>query len=1103
MSRSWCTFSSADDAVQFDSLHLGSCAAESGVAAAPPRVNSAKVKGDIAAQHGIAAKALEAEVAREVECSILRFNASIVCSRSNLAWWPCSSCSAARVFSDGTQPLVANVEDEVRCTTPRGQPLVGYHTSHIWNAFPSPEALSNVQLPSDQIVDFLNHIVRTEAQSKDYRTSDNMRHVTLMLAPAKTVAIHDIFTVICANHRMLGHLRSLTVSGEFVEGSSIDDFQNFFHGAKELEVLGLPNTKFGRVAESLLPMLKDTMIRVLDLEGNDLGLTKDDSDALAQLVEFIKFNKFVVDLNLNNNNINGITAQQLLEALVKSDTRLYPQDVQDGEEDAVVDEEDDGVGLESVSFFIGQDEEEDEGDDFEDDEEVEDPVEEEGTDQDGTQEGGSPLMKDGSDNENDDEEDEEDEGNEEQQEDAADGDAEEEGEEEEEEEEDEEGEGKPKPLPPHLERKFNRLFRRLYKEERELRRGCANQYVREASLLMEEHAIIREELAEEKRVEIDKYCRRRSGWSHIQVLRLRGNPIGNKGAVALASALRHELQLEEEEEERIQKDLSNDADRLLNKLTVDYKRTLVEESRERDRMQSEYLLWLQTFKAWITGNSRASADVLAIDETATFGAASDYGGEFDEDQHGGDEEQEQVVHEDDQHIPSPDGEGDVNNIEEEISALLDVLGKWSIPVTSQKRCVPFLRVLDLGSCQIGSHGMKHIGNVLAENKTVECLLLRRNVFGRKRAAKVVEDVASDGDEAVAPSVVDVPSGVTPGCSSLFAALRRNNTLKVLDLAYNDMYPETIRALAESLRTNKTITSLSLEGNRIGFVELSHEAGTEVLGEGLPDSSECPDVNQEGSKSSCFFELLSAVAAGNITTLLLGFNDLSQCWGDDEVEALGGLCSRLDILHLNGNELGPEHILKWSGASPEGNFVLRELQLSRNNLGGAEGGGALGCLLSRCKGTLERLSLDQIPLGAAGVSATFKFLKPSGLRFLSIKNTEVADAKAFPDEVLGSLQELIVSDNPFTAGELLNFAELLRSNATRLELLSLWSRKLEMESHLPVLAEVIRQIKSLLFVDLGVLLRFDGAVDAEDALGQLEATLTARRMEHLTQVVATV
>ncbi|PWV01453.1 hypothetical protein C4B63_4g83 [Trypanosoma cruzi] len=166
-----------------------------------------------------------------------------------------------------------------------------------------------------------------------------------------------------------------------------------------------------------------------------------------------------------------------------------------------------------------------------------------------------------------------------------------------------------------------------------------------------------------------------------------------------------------------------------------------------------------------------------------------------------------------------------------------------------------------------------------------------------------------------------------------------------------------------------------------------------------------------SRSSCFLELLKALLGSGVTTLLLGYNDLAQCWFAEEIEWLTRLCCRLRVLYLNGNGLLSEHLTQWANAiQTDMKFTLRELKLSRNDLQGESGGAALGRILSRCQENLENLVLDETQLGSSGTVSAFASFESSALRSLSLQRVGITTAHVLPCAVLTPLRRLIISDN---------------------------------------------------------------------------------------------
>ncbi|KEG10208.1 hypothetical protein DQ04_04041000 [Trypanosoma grayi] len=1094
MPRTWCPTLSANSPLQFDKVHLLKKADEyeSTFPTLSKRHGTAKQSGAVAAQCGVAVNDMGTELTRRVGSSIPQFSAYLVASRVAMSEWPRLESASVLAIHQAKIPLISSSEDEnSECIMRDKIPIVVHHISHIWKARPELGALPIVQMPSDQLVDFITYIMRLEAERKNYGISESARHLALMPALSSNISLNDVLGALSANHRMVEQLRSLVVAGEFAEETDATELQDFLQAAQGLTTLGVPRTMFARVAETFVPLLKASTIRVVDMECNDLGLAANDSDAITLLAEYLKENKFLLELNLSYNNIDGSNAKILLGALSVSDTRLTPRDLSDGEDDTNGEEEAEGGDLLNLSFFLPH------VDDEEEEEEEEEEVQEERPEEE-TEENGIPAaaaateMKAAGEGTDDDEEEEEGEEEEEEEEDENGNESGDNDENEEEGEEDEEAQYHMSSL---LAQKFRRFFRRLQREEKKARVECVNAYVEEADALVLVLRTIRAELAEEKRIAIEKYCQRRSGWSHLQVLRLRGNPIGNEGAAGVAAVLRYEVLLTEEEMERIRAELSEKAGVLLTSLLSDRRNTaLAEVAQRRQLLYAHRTAWTALTSALAMegpGMREASGDNKWQPPPPPSAATE----EGEEDDWKGDDDDDEIDHPAVAMTdvpPDVDFADDATGLTEEEAQLEESRDNFEMPFPPSKLGLQSLRLLDLCSCNIGSQGAKRIGDSLTGNKSLEVLLLRHNAFARKRVAlRAVDEEADEelGEGVGAVQQVDVPHYVSPGCVVLFDALSSNTTLKVLDLAYNNMYPESIRCLSKALSTNSTLTSLSLESNCMGFNESPYEMDPAVVkATGYP-----VDVTML-SRPSCFLELLRAVATSSITTLLLGHNDLSHCWGEMEAEMLAKICCRLHVLHLNGNGLGPDQITQWAAsAGADSDFTLKELQLSRNNLRGEEGGAALARLFARCKTHLETLFIDETQLGSSGAFAALSSFEPSALRSLSIRNAGLSLVPALPRFVLAPLRHLLISDNPFNASEMLHLLEELSVTATDLTCLSLWSREVDMEAHLPALLEVLCQMPHLLFADFGMLPRFDDAVDAEDPLGRIEAILVERRL----------
>ena len=103
--------------------------------------------------------------------------------------------------------------------------------------------------------------------------------------------------------------------------------------------------------------------------------------------------------------------------------------------------------------------------------------------------------------------------------------------------------------------------------------------------------------------------------------------------------------------------------------------------------------------------------------------------------------------------------------------------------------------LILGSCQIGSEGVKYLSDSLKSNTTITTLYLRENNIGS--------------------------GGVKYLCDSL----KSNSTITTLFLGSNNIGSEGFKYLSDTLKNNTTITALDLRANQC-CKQLQEALGTE-------------------------------------------------------------------------------------------------------------------------------------------------------------------------------------------------------------------------------------------------------------------------------------
>ena len=223
-----------------------------------------------------------------------------------------------------------------------------------------------------------------------------------------------------------------------------------------------------------------------------------------------------------------------------------------------------------------------------------------------------------------------------------------------------------------------------------------------------------------------------------------------------------------------------------------------------------------------------------------------------------------------------------------------------------------------------------------------------------------------------------------GAAALGECLKYNKSLTTLNLGFNEIGDEGAAALGECLKYNKSLTTLDLNCTKIG------DDGAAALGECLKYNKSLTTLYLNRTKiGDCGAAALGECLKYNksLTTLNLGFNEI----GDDGAAALGECLKynkSLTTLNLGFNEIGDD------GAAALGeclkyNKSLTSLDLDNNKIGG-DGAAALGeCL--KYNRSLTTLNLGSNEIGDDGAAALGKCLKCNkSLTTLLLGSNEIGD-----------------------------------------------------------------------------------------------------------------
>ncbi|TPX59954.1 hypothetical protein PhCBS80983_g02103 [Powellomyces hirtus] len=261
-----------------------------------------------------------------------------------------------------------------------------------------------------------------------------------------------------------------------------------------------------------------------------------------------------------------------------------------------------------------------------------------------------------------------------------------------------------------------------------------------------------------------------------------------------------------------------------------------------------------------------------------------------------------------------------------------------------------------------------------------------------------------------------------GAEALAKVLGNNNALLELDLRSNAI-EEGGAALGRALQINRTLVSLNLTGNKLGF-----DASVDLA-----------DMLQFN---------------GSLKTLILRDNKL----GDKEAQLFAeGLRqnSSLEVLDFSYNAIGDLGAITL-GAGVGGNDTLKELNLGWNCIRHKGITGFLNGIKvvkhddlyrkkisnsssSQDNGILNSLSLEASGVGDTGQSLASFIAKNSSLQALNLRRTRLSDASLLligrAIEQNYSLRELDLSDNTWSnAGALALFKGLMSSNSSMQKLL---------------------------------------------------------------------
>ena len=120
--------------------------------------------------------------------------------------------------------------------------------------------------------------------------------------------------------------------------------------------------------------------------------------------------------------------------------------------------------------------------------------------------------------------------------------------------------------------------------------------------------------------------------------------------------------------------------------------------------------------------------------------------------------------------------------------------------------------LVVNHCEFHSNGAKSIGNMLKKNKTLKFLNISDNPIGDDGISAVASGIKTNTSTALIELNISGCEFHSEGIKSIAAVLKSNKTLKSLNLSENHVGNNEISTLACGIQDNITLTELHVNGN---------------------------------------------------------------------------------------------------------------------------------------------------------------------------------------------------------------------------------------------------------------------------------------------------
>ena len=436
-----------------------------------------------------------------------------------------------------------------------------------------------------------------------------------------------------------------------------------------------------------------------------------------------------------------------------------------------------------------------------------------------------------------------------------------------------------------------------------------------------------------------------------------------------------------------------------------------------------------------------------------------------------------------------------NNSLEKLWLYGNRLGSSTAMIVNALKQVTTLKLLNLNDNQNRSEELAPaLTSIISNNKFMESLLLSNNNLNDDGVIKIAQslckhtklkiinlqsnNITEKSAEALA-SVISSNTGLEElylgnntiqlGVITLSTALTNISSLKVLDLAINNIPEEAADELSSAIRANNSLEKLWLYGNRLG-------SSTAMIVNALKQVTTLKmlNLNDNQNRSEELAPALTSIISNNkfMESLLLSNNNLND---DGVIKIAQSLCkhTKLKIINLQSNNI-TEKSAEALASIISSNTGLQELYLSNNTiqLGVITMSTALKNISSlkvldlnnnnipeeaadelsaaiRANNSLEKLYLNSNHLGSSSVMIVNALKQVTTLKELDLsvnQNRSKELAPALTSLILynKSMEILSLSDNNLNDGGVIKIAQSLCKH-TKLKIINLQSNNITEKS----------------------------------------------------------